>query len=206
MTNDKPTIFIIEDDPAVCKSLRWLLESVDLAVEIYSSGFDYLEVYDDSRTGCLLIDIRLPGMSGLELQQQLIRRNNSIPIIIITGYGDVALAVRAMKAGAKDFILKPFNNEFLLEQIQKAVAKNHEYNVIRHQLTESLSHLTPREKQITKLVVNGKLNKQIAAELGITLSTVEQHRAHIMQKTQAKSLAELVKLCVLAKQKLGLEI
>lgn len=208
MTNNqsKPTVFIIEDDAAVCKSLRWLFESVDLSVEVYNNGCDYLKAYDPNRIGCLLVDIRLPGMSGLELQQQLVQRNNPIPIIIITGHGDVTLAVRAMKAGAKDFILKPFNDELLLEQIQKAILENREYNANRHRFATHLATLTPREREVLELMVKGKLNKQIAAELGITLSTVEQHRAHVMQKTQAGSLAELVELYVLAKQKLGLKM
>lgn len=199
VTSNKPTVFIIEDEPAICESLRWLFESVGLPVEIYNNGLDYLKVYDPNRCGCLLIDIRLPGMSGLELQQQLVQRNNPIPIIILTGHGDVTLAVRAMKAGAKDFILKPYNNELLLEQIQKAITENAKYYSSQQQFAERLTQLTPREREVLELMVEGKLNKQIAAQLGITISTVEQHRAHIMQKTQVGSLAELVKFYVLAK-------
>lgn len=202
----KPTVFIIEDDTAVCKSLRWLFESVDLSVEVYNNGCDYLKAYDPGRIGCLLIDIRLPGMSGLELQQQLVQRSNPIPIIIITGHGDVTLAVRAMKAGAKDFILKPFNDELLLEQIQKAILESREYNTDKHQFAEHLARLTPREKEVLELMVKGRLNKQIAVELRISLSTVEQHRAHVMQKTQAGSLAELVRRYTLTKQKLSSEL
>lgn len=201
MNNHEPTVFIVEDDIAICNSLRWLFASVGLAVEIYHNAHDYLQTHNPNKLGSLLIDIRLPGMSGLELQEHLVQRRNPIPVIIITGHGDVNVAVRAMKAGAKDFILKPFNNDLLLEQIQKAIAENREYHLINKQFLERLTTLTPREQEVLRLVVKGKLNKQMAAELGVTLSTVEQHRAHLMQKTQTSSVAELVRLYVLAERK-----
>lgn len=196
MSDLTPSVFVIDDDQALCQSLRWLLESVGLQVETYNSGASFLEKYNPERRGCLLIDIRMPGMSGLELQEQLIARHNLTPIIFITGHGDVPMAVRAMKAGAVDFITKPFNDQLLLELIQKAIAQDLNRPDIhqQRQYAERMAQLTARELEIMKLVVNGKLNKIIAHELGISIKTVELHRAHVMQKMQVKSLAELVKI------------
>lgn len=191
--NKQATVFIIEDDAAIGRSLRWLLESINLQVEIYLSATEYLAVYDPNRYGCLLIDIRLPDMSGLKLQEQLVQLNNPIPIIIITGHGDIASAVRAMKLGAKDFILKPYNNELLLEQIQTVLAESCHKQNSYSQFTKRVAQLTKREREVMELVVAGKLNKQIAHILGITLSTVEQHRSHLMQKIGVKNLAELMR-------------
>ena len=201
MMHDKQAIIsIIEDDPVVCRSLRWLFESVSLQVEIFNNALDYLAVYNPNRYSCLLIDIRLPGMSGLKLQEELVSRNNPIPIIIMTGHGDITLAIRAMKLGARDFILKPFNNDLLLEQIQEILAESHEQQTVYQKFTQGYAQLTAREKGVMELVVIGKLNKQIAAECSISISTVEQHRAHIMRKMQIKTLAELIKAHLLVKQ------
>ncbi len=197
MLTNHPTVFVVEDDPVICKSLHWLCESVNLSVEVFHDAFSYLRAHDPNRYGCLLIDIRLPGMSGLKLQEELVQRKNPIPVIIITGHGDITLAVRAMKQGARDFILKPFNNDQLLEQIQKVLAESQEKQSVYQQYSNRISHLTAREREIMELVVSGNLSKQIAHQLGIALSTVEQHRSHIMQKMQVKSLAELVKINVL---------
>lgn len=191
----KPTVFIVDDDAVLCKALQWLLESVELQVEIFPDGHAYLNSHDNTRTGCLLIDVRMPKMSGLELQECLTEKNNRIPIIMLTGHGDVPMAVRAMKVGAFDFIAKPFNDQQLLEQVQKAIAKNlNEKAVNQHDKVKlKMSTLTEREQTILKLIVDGKMNKQIAAELSISMKTVELHRANIMHKMQAKSLAELIK-------------
>jgi two-component system response regulator FixJ len=198
MAKYKHTVFVVEDDAAVCESLRWLFESVNLSTEIFNNGFDYLKAHNPTRSGCLLIDIRLPDISGLELQQQLVQLNNPIPIIIITGHGDVALAVRAMKAGAKDFIVKPYNNEILLEQVQKAILESSDYNLSKKNFLDRLAQLTTRENEILQLVIEGKLNKQIAAELNISNSTVEKHRSHLMDKMQTRSVAKLIKQYILA--------
>jgi two-component system response regulator FixJ len=200
MPSKQPTIFVVEDDEVVCKSLRWLFESVNLPVEIFNTATAYLSAYDPTRYGCLLIDIRLPDMSGLTLQEKLAQKNNPIPIIIITGHGDVTLAVRAMKTGAKDFILKPFDNGLLLEKIQEILLEYQEQYTSRQQFSDGFIKLTARERGVLELVVAGKLNKQIAAEFNLSLSTIEQHRAHIMQKMGVKSLAELIKMYVLFKQ------
>lgn len=198
--NEQATILIVEDDPVVCRSLHWLFESVNLQVKIFNTAADYLAKHDPDLYGCLLIDIRLPGMSGLQLQEELVKRNNPIPIIIITGHGDVALAVRAIKMGAHDFILKPFNNNLLLEQIQKILLENHERQNLYQQFNKGFEQLTAREREIMQLVATGKLNKQIADACKISISTVEQHRAHVMRKMGVKTLAELVKAHLLLTQ------
>jgi two-component system response regulator TtrR len=188
----KPTVFVIDDDPVICESLRWVFASVNLATQIYDNCFDYLKNYDSQREGCLLIDVRLPEMSGLELQQKLITLNNPIPIIMMTGHGDVTLAVHAMKAGARDFILKPFNNDILLDQIQKVIMENVAYHKNDREYVDRIAHLTKREREILVFIVEGSLNKQIAHHLGISNSTVEKHRAQIIQKMKVKSSTELV--------------
>lgn len=193
MSNPKDLIYIVDDDQALCKALRWLLESIDLKVETYYSAIDFLAAYQLSWRGCLLIDIRMPSMSGLQLQERLIELGNLIPIIMITGHGDVSMAVRAMKAGAVDFITKPFNDQALLEQIQAALSLNKDLENKKTVLSR-YQCLTAREQQIMSGVVSGKMNKQIAFELEISHKTVELHRAHVMQKMEARTLADLVKM------------
>ncbi len=200
----KLVVFVVDDDSALCQSLSWLLESVGLAVEAFTSAQDFLDIYDQTQCGCLLLDIRMKGMSGFELQEKLNSLNNRLPIIMMTGHGDIPMAVRAMKAGAVDFIAKPFNDQLLLDLVQKVLLEEAEKkdaifapaksdNSI---LVERYSSLTTREREIMERVVDGKLNKQIAYELGISMKTVELHRAHVMQKMQVKSLADLVKACL----------
>ncbi len=191
----EPTVFVIDDDPALCESLRWLMESIGLKVRVYSNAKDFLTEYHTEMKGCLLIDIRMPGMSGFELQEALIANHNRLPIIMITGHGDIPMAVRALKAGAIDFITKPFNAQQLLEQVQKAINQDaHRPEIPEYaSLANRFASLTSREKEVMERVVSGKLNKEIAYELEISLKTVELHRSHVMQKIQVKSLAELVK-------------
>lgn len=189
------TVFIVDDDPALCESLRWLMESVGLNVKNYTNAKDFLKEYSPEMKGCLLIDIRMPGMSGFELQDALIAAHNRMPIIMITGHGDIPMAVRALKAGAADFITKPFNAQQLLEQVQRVIKQDSkraeipEYSLI----AKRFASLTIREREVMERVVKGKLNKEIAYELGISLKTVELHRSHVMQKIQVRSLADLVK-------------
>lgn len=197
-----PTVFIVEDDHVVCDSLRWLFESVSLRVEFFRDAQSFLNNYDPTRYGCLLIDVRLPGMSGLKLQEHLVERNNPLPIIMITGHGDVALAVRAMKLGAKDFILKPFNNDFLLEQIQAVLKDSMEEQVAYQQFISQLARLTSREREILKLVLDGIPSKEIAVKLNISLSTVEQHRAHLLRKMRVRSAVDLLSNYFCIKQKI----
>jgi FixJ family two-component response regulator len=193
----EPTVFVIDDDKAVRHFLRGLIASVNLRVEAFASAQEFLAAYRSSSPGCLLLDIRMPGMSGLELQQELSVRGIDLPVIVLTGHGDVQVAVHAMKAGAVDFIEKPFNNELLLDRVQKAVAKSvdtYENRIKRDEILNRRKLLTPRERQVLDLVVAGESNKGIARHLHISDKTVEIHRANVMGKMQAKSLADLVKI------------
>lgn len=193
----EPTVFVVDDDPDVRASLRWLIGSVGLKVEAFAQGQEFLDHYDPTRAGCLVLDVRMPGMSGLELQDCLRLKRLEIPIIFITGHGDVPIAIRSMKAGAFDFLQKPFNDQDLLERIQQAIKKDallREQRLSREHVAAQFSQLTPRENQVLQLVVAGKANKQIGTELDISQKTVEIHRAKVMKKLQASSIAELVRL------------
>ena len=193
----EPTVFIVDDDDAVRRFLRGLIESIDLRVETFISAPEFLDAYEPGRPGCLLLDVRMPGMSGLELQRELANRAVDLPVIILTGHGNVEVAVHAMKAGAVDFIEKPFNNEILLDRIQKAVAESVDAGGTRvehDKIVGRMRQLTRRERQVLDLVVAGDTNKGIARHLGISEKTVEIHRARMTSKMHAKSLAHLVKI------------
>jgi FixJ family two-component response regulator len=195
------TVFVVDDDQAMRNSLKWLIESVGMEVETYASADDFIESYYPGRSGCLLLDVRMPGMSGLELQEYFLQQSIRIPIVIITGHGDVPMAVRAMKAGAVDFIEKPFNDEFLLDSIRRALTLDEQQRSIqahRAEIATRLAQLTPREHQVMEMVTNGRSNKEIAAELGVSTKTVEAHRARVMEKMDADSLAELVRMALAA--------
>jgi len=197
-----PTVFIVDDDEAVRRSLEALVRSVGLNVESFASGQDFLASFDPDRPGCLVLDIRMPGMSGTELQETLRQRGSPLPVIIITGHGDVPIAVHAMKHGAVDFIEKPFSKQLLLDRIHDAIVRDsraRDVQTKRHKIHERLATLTPRERQVLDLVAAGKPNKRIAAELGVSKKTVEVHRSHVMRKMQAGSLAEVVEQVVTAK-------
>jgi two-component system response regulator FixJ len=198
-THARPAVFIVDDDAAVRDALKFLLRSVGHPVEAFASALEFLDAYRDDRPGCLVLDIRMPGMSGLELQEKLVERRSILPIIFITGHGDVPMAVEAMQAGAMDFIQKPFRDQDLLDRINQALekdAKNRaalgELNLIR----ERLASLTPREREVMDLVVHGKANKVIAGDLDLSQRTVEIHRARVMEKMQAASLAHLVRMVI----------
>ncbi len=193
------TVFVVDDDQAMRSSLQWLIESVGLAVESFASADEFLTSYYPGRAGCLLLDVRMPGMSGLELQEYLNAHEIKIPVIIITGHGDVHMAVRAMKRGAIDFIEKPFNDEVLLDAIRNALnldERRRGYQAERAELAARLAQLTPREHEVMDMVTEGKSNKEIAKTLGVSAKTVEAHRARVMEKMQAGSLAELVRMAV----------
>ena len=197
-----PTVYVVDDDPAMRSSLRWLIESVGLTVRTCASAQEFLQTYQGDR-GCLVLDVRMPGMSGLDLQAELDARKIIIPILIITGYAEVPLAVRAMKAGAFDFIEKPFSDQTLLDRIRAAVtlderARNR--RAARREVQERLDLLTTREHDVLSRVVTGKSNKVIAAELQLSTKTVEVHRAHVMEKLKAGSLADLIRLSLLASE------
>ncbi|MBI4182602.1 MAG: response regulator transcription factor [Proteobacteria bacterium] len=190
-------VHVVDDDEAVRRFLRGLIGSVGLEVKTYASAQEFLDAYEAGSPGCLLLDIRMPGMSGLELQAELRRRKIDIPVIILTGHGDVKVAVHAMKAGAVDFIEKPFNNELLLHGIQKAIAdglRSGGMRIRRQEILQRLERLTARERQVLGMVGAGETNKGVARHLGISEKTVEIHRAKVMEKMQARSLAELVKM------------
>lgn len=193
MLEKNQKIYIIDDDVELCNGLRFLLESIELKVEIYHSAIDFLKAYKIAWQGCLLIDIRMPEMSGLQLQEKLVALGNLLPIIMISGHGDVSMAVRAMKAGAIDFILKPFNEQQLLEQIQKGIFLSEQIE-IKQAVLNRYHKLSAREKEILTKVLSGRLNKQISFELEISIKTVEFHRANIMQKMKVNSILELAKL------------
>lgn len=191
------TIFVIDDEINICNSLKWLFGSVKLPVETYENANLFLEKYNYTKKGCIIMDVRLPGMSGLELLEHLRFHKSRIPVIVITGYGDIPMAVRAMKAGALDFILKPFNEQCLLETVQKCL--NQSANLTSLEIiNERINSLSARERQISNLILDGKLNKEIAYELSISISTIEAHRANIMHKMGAKNLAQFVKMYVQA--------
>lgn len=195
--SDEPTVFVVDDDAAVRDSLRWMIESAGLRVETFACAEDFLDAYESGRPGCLVLDMRMPGMSGIALQKQLAARNIDIAIIFITAHASVPTAVHAMRAGAVDFITKPFSEEALLDRISQCIEearRRHAQNVERAGLAARFALLTPREHEILQDVVAGKPNKVIAAERGISQKTVEAHRAKMMQKLQARSLADLMRM------------
>ncbi len=199
--NGQANVFVVDDDQAMRNSLKWLIESVGMHVETFASATDFIHNYYPGRAGCLLLDVRMPGMSGLELQQHFLENQINIPIIIITGHGDVPMAVRAMKSGAVDFIEKPFNDELLLESIRNALNLDVERRAAqagRAEIAARLAQLTPREHEVMEMVTDGKSNKDIAHTLGVSAKTVEAHRARVMEKMGARSLADLVKMAVTA--------
>ncbi len=193
------TVFVVDDEPAVRDSLRTLLGTYGLPVEAYASGHEFLESMDKTRAGCLVADVRMPGMSGIDLQHELARRNIPIPVIVITGHGDVPMAVQALKAGALDFIEKPINDDVLVSSIRNALdrdRRSREEDGETARLAERAARLTPRETEVMDLIVSGLSNNAIAQKLGISARTVEHYRANIMQKTEAASLSHLVRMAI----------
>lgn len=197
MQEPTPTVFVVDDDNAVRNSLRLLLKSVGIASQPLGSAAEFLESYRPSQPGCLVLDVRMPGMSGLELQQQLNLRGAVLPVIFITGHGDIPMAVEAMQHGAFDFLQKPFRDQDLIDRVQRALERD---RAIRGQLKsterirDNLASLTPRERQVLELVTAGKPNKVMAGDLGVSQRTIEIHRARVMEKMQASSLAQLVRM------------
>ena len=197
MKERSPVVFIVDDDEAVRSSLRLLLKSVGLVPTALESAREFLDKYDPAQPGCLVLDVRMPGMSGIELQETLNRQGAVIPVIFITGHGDVPMAVEAMQAGAFDFLQKPFRDQDLIDRIQRALEKDRasrsELNE-RGLIRERLESLTPREREVLTLVTSGKPNKIMAADLGVSQRTIEIHRARVMEKMGASSLAQLVRM------------
>lgn len=197
MADDNPKVFVVDDDASVCKALARLISSEGLEVETFLSARDFIERGPFDFAGCLILDIRMPGLNGLELQELLSEKNFPLPIIFLSGHANVPICAQAMKRGAMEFLEKPFDDRTLLETIRKAIARSrrqiYDYRV-SHRLRQRFESLTPRERQIFQFVVKGLLNKQIACELGIVEKTVKVHRARVMNKMRADSLAELVRL------------
>lgn len=192
-------VYLVDDDPAVLESLQWLMESAGFKVAACASPAALLDDLPEAPRGCLVIDLRLPGISGIEVIRGLRERGVHLPAMVITGHGDVSAAVRAMKAGAIDFIEKPFDESVLLDRVRAALAMDQDHAASEaHRVKVRALHarLTPRERQVMEQVVRGNLNKQIAADLGLSPKTIEVHRAHVMDKMKAGSLAELVRMSI----------
>lgn len=195
--SDVPVVFVVDDDEAIRKSLRWLIESADLKVETHASAQEFLDTYDPDVPGCLVLDVRMPDLSGLDLQDELRARRIEIPIIVVTGYGDVPMAVRAMKAGACEFMEKPVGDQLLLNYIHQAIAKDRDnrQSIAEHRITRArMDSLTQRERQVMQFVVAGMPSKEIATRLDVTVNTIDSHRAKIMKKMKAKGVAHLIRM------------
>jgi FixJ family two-component response regulator len=196
-SNRQATVFVVDDDHATRRAMELLMRSVGLACETFHSADDFLDRIDNERGGCLVLDIRMPGLGGLELQDKLVGCGNSLPIIFITGHGDVPMAVEAMQKGAVDFIQKPARDQDLLDRITRALdvdSRKRSERAQKSDIAARVENLTKREREVLELVVTGKANKVIAFELGVSQRTVEIHRARVMAKMQAHSLADLVRM------------
>jgi two-component system response regulator FixJ len=194
---NQKTVFVIDDDQEVREALQLLMESVGLKVEVYDSAQGFLDAFDPEKPGCIVLDVRMPGMSGLELQSKLSEKPICPPIIIITGHGDVPMAVRAVQAGAVDFLEKPFNDQALLDSVHRAIEKDSRQRGEASHIADiqcRYDRLTPREKEVLDFVISGSRNKIIAAELGVSQSTVEAHRAKVMEKMEADTLSDLMRM------------
>lgn len=190
-----PVVHIVDDDDAVRGSLKLLLRSAGLAAATHASAEEFLAAYDTDEPGCLVLDVRMPGINGLELQDELNRRGAVIPVIFITGHGDVPIAVEAMQHGALDFLQKPFRDQDLLDRVRDAIDRDREHRArlaARRIVEARLASLTPRELQVLRLLARGLSNKRMAGELGVSQRTIEIHRAHVMRKMRARSVAQLV--------------
>ncbi len=193
----QPTVFIVDDDSVARETMRSLVESVGLHSETFPSAQAFLEAYDPDRLGCLVTDLRMPGMSGIELQAKLAADELNIPVIVVTGYPDIPTAVRSIKSGAVDFVEKPFNEQMLIERIQLSIQKDRGRRgerALRDLVRSHYRSLTPREREVMSLVVLGMSNKEMARDLNISPKTIEAHRSNVMGKMKAKSLADLIRI------------
>ena len=204
MSDAVPSVFVVDDDPAVLKSLSRLLRSVQLTVVTFGSPQEFLERHDPYARGCLVLDMEMPGFNGLELQEALTTQDSAIPIIFLTGQGDVPMSVQAMKHGAFDFLTKPVNDDDLIKAVHAALEKDRIERQARDELDDiqaRLATLTPREREVLTHVVSGQLNKQIAIDLGTVEKTVKVHRARVMENMKVQSVAQLVRLTERVKRK-----
>ena len=203
MPDSDEKVFIVDDDNAVRDSLCLLLKSVGIAAQAFGSGDEFLAAHDSDWKGCILLDIRMPGISGMEVQRRLVEQHCNLPIIFITGHGDIPMAVEAMHLGAHDFVEKPFHDQELLDRIQQAMSAQRDQQdelSLKRDVQERHARLTPREREVMGAVVQGHANKVIAMDLELSQRTVEIHRARVMEKMHARSLAELVRLSLLIDQ------
>jgi FixJ family two-component response regulator len=195
--SDEPTVYLVDDDPGVRRTAKELIESIGLRVQAFGSAREFLEAQRPDAPGCLVLDIRLPGLSGLELQRDLAKTSSPLPIIFISGHGDIPMTVQAMKAGAIEFLPKPFRDQQLLDAISQAIERDRVARNERREVAELRRRhdlLTPREREVMTFVVKGLLNKQVGSELGMSETTVKLHRGQVMQKMKAGSLADLVRM------------
>ena len=194
-------VYVVDDDRIAGESLQWLIESAHLPVKVFNRGLEFLDYYHEGLCGCVLLDVRMPDINGMELHARLKEQGARLPVIMVTGHADVAMAVRAMKAGAYDFIEKPYNDSLMLERVQSAIAYDEDNRRNQERVEEILqrvNRLTRREHQVLSCVLKSMSNKLIAAELNISIKTVELHRANVMSKMQASSSTELVRLALIA--------
>ena len=197
--SDQPSVFIIDDEEPIRSALTLLMESVGLKAESFASAQEYLDQFDASKSGCIILDVRMPGIGGLDLQARLTAEKIHPPIIIITGHGDVPMAVRAVTAGAVDFIEKPFNNQSMLDSVHRAIELDAVQRGESSRLQDIEAHynsLTPREKEVLQYVIEGKRNKVIAFDMNISQSTVEAHRSKVMEKMTASTLSDLMRMAL----------
>jgi len=198
-----PTVFVVDDDLAIRQSLEWLLQSAGLQVEIFASAEEYFSQFDPERPGCLVLDLRMPGIDGLTLQETLIHEDIRLPIIFITGHGDVPQAVQAIQRGAVDFIEKPFDDQMLLSRIREALELDRENRATRalaNRIREKIDRLTRREREVLDAMAAGQANKIIADQLGLSVRTVELHRHHVMSKLETHSLADIIHMLTIYNQ------
>jgi FixJ family two-component response regulator len=197
MGEERATVFVVDDDASIREALKNLLRSVGHEVETFGNAQEFLFSYRSDAPGCLILDVRLPGLSGLDVQLQLAEANVHLPIVFITGHGDIQMSVRAIKAGAVEFLTKPFRDQDLLDAVQQAVDRDRVTRAEQAEMTDLRARyesLSPREKEVMGLVVNGRLNKQIAGEIGTSEATVKLHRGNLMRKMRADSLADLIRM------------
>jgi FixJ family two-component response regulator len=203
MADHSPTVYIVDDDEAVRESLGLLLESVEQPSQGFASGTDFLAAYNDTLAGCIVLDIRMPGMNGMELQKKLNELNSILPIIFVTGHGDVPMAVEAMQHGAVDFIQKPYREQDLLDKISQALQLDQQQRADlkeKQAIVKRIETLTPRELEVMDMMIDGNANKVIAIDLGISQRTVEIHRSRVMEKMNTHSLAHLVRMVLATKE------
>jgi RNA polymerase sigma factor (sigma-70 family) len=199
--NSQSTVFLVDDDKSLREALEWLLESVELPVEAFASASDFLAAYDPARPGCIVLDIRMPGMSGLKLQSQLNQKKSPLPIIVMTGHGDVPTCVRAFEEGAFAFLEKPVNHQHFLDHIQRAIEhdqENRRAGQSRPRLASKIETLTPREREVMDLIAAGKTMKQVATQLEISIQTCSKHRTRVLEKLDVETDVELVRLLLTA--------